>query len=432
MIERARRRAGTPRSTAARIGGVAVAMVLVAEGAVWVLAPRGELPEPSPVAASGLLAPGELGRARDFRDGQRWLGFAALGAQGAVLLAAGFGRPHGARRRLERLGARHPLLAAGAAGAAVATAAGLVALAPRLAAHERAVDAGISVQSLGPWLWDAARATAIGALLAAGGAALLLALVRRFPRWWWAPAAGAVVGLAVLFTWVAPVLLAPVFNRFEPLPEDSPARADVLELAREAGVDVGEVLSVDASRRVSSLNAYVDGLGSTKRVVLYDNLVDEADRPELRSVVAHELGHVAGGDIPRGIAYVALVAPLGLAFTSQLGRALARRAGVEPAGPAAVPAYLFALSLAAFVLGVPGNQLSRDVEARADAYALELTGDPQALVDLQVRLARENLSDPDPPGLATALLATHPPTVERVGAALAYGEDRGRAVRLPR
>jgi len=407
-------------------------MVLVAEGAVWLLAPRAAVSEPLPISEGELLSQAELDRAHAFRDGQRWLGLAVLGAQGAVLLTMALGHPAGARRRLERTGERRPLAAAALAGAGIAVAASVATLPPRLVAHERAVDAGISVQSLGPWLWDAGRAAAISAALVAAGAALLLALVRRFPRSWWAPGAFAVVGIVVLFTWVAPVLLAPVFNRFEPLPEGGRARADVLALADEAGIEVGEVLSVDASRRVSSLNAYIDGLGSTKRVVLYDNLVADADRPELKSVVAHELGHVAGEDIPRGIAYVALVAPLGLLFSAELGRALAQRRGVEATSAAAVPAFLFAISLAALVLGVPGNQLSRKVEARADHYALELTGEPQALVDLQLRLARENLADPDPPALAHGLLGTHPSTVERVGAALAYADERGLAAELPR
>ena len=115
-------------------------------------------------------------------------------------------------------------------------------------------------------------------------------------------------------------------------------------------------------------------------------------------MVAHELGHVAHDDIPRGLAFVAIVAPLGLLFARELGGALARRAGADPATPAALPAYPLALSLAVLVLSVPGNQLSREVEASADAFALELTDDPQALIDLQLRLAETNLSDPDPPG----------------------------------
>ena len=216
------------------------------------------------------------------------------------------------------------------------------------------------------------------------------------------------------------MVLAPIFNKFEALPEGSRARADVLELGREAGVDIGEVYRIDASRRGTSLNAYVDGIGSSKRVVLYDNLLRTAERPELRSVVAHELGHVAHDDIRRGLPYVAIVAPLGLLFARELALAIARRRGVDPASPAAVPIYLLALTLAAFVLNLPGNQLSRQVEATADQFALELTHDPQALIALQVELARTNLSDPDPPGWYATLLGTHPTTVRRIGAALAY------------
>ena len=201
-------------------------------------------------------------------------------------------------------------------------------------------------------------------------------------------------------------VLAPIFNRFEPLPEGSRTRAEVLALGERAGVDIGEVYRVDASRRVTSLNAYVGGLGPTKRVVLYDNLLAEADREEVASVVAHELGHVAHDDLPRGIAYILIVAPLVMLFTRELGTALARRAGAGESTPAAIPAYLFALSLAALILGVPGNQLSRKVEASADAFALGLTRDPEALIDLQLRLARTNLSDPDPPGLYATLFAT--------------------------
>ena len=409
-----------PRSVPARVGVAAVAMVLVAELAVWLLSPRDRPPNPVAVAESDYFDGVELERARDFREGQRWLLLAGLAAEGGVLLLIAVGRPAPVRRGLARLAAR-PLAGAACAGAGVALIAAAATLPTRLAAHERAVDVGLSSQSLGPWLWDFLRSTAIIAALAAGGAALLLALVRRFPRRWWLPGAAAATLLAAVFTWVAPVVLSPIFNRFDPLPPDSRLRADVLELGRRAGVEIGEVYRVDASRRVTALNAYVDGLGPTKRVVLYDNLVDEAEAAELESVVAHELAHVAHDDIPRGLAFVAIVAPLGLLFVRELGTALARRGGAQPSVPAAIPAYLFALGLAALILGVPGNQLSRQVEASADGFALELTDDPGALIDLQVRLARANLADPDPPQWVTALLGTHPPTVERIGAAQAYG-----------
>ena len=414
---------GKRRSTALRLGGAAVAMLVVAEAAVWLLSPRDEPPPPVSVAENRYFSAAEIERAQDYQSGQRALGLAGIALEGALLLAVALGRPAPVARWLDRLG-RRPIAGAAAAGALLATLTQLVTLPVRLAAHERAVDVGLSSQSLGSWLWDFVRAAAIGIAMAAVGAMLLLALVRRFPRRWWIPGAAAVTVLAVLFAWIAPVLLAPIFNKFEPLPEGSRARADVLELGREAGVDIGEVYRVDASRRVTALNAYVNGIGPTKRVVVYDNLLEGAARPELRSVVAHELGHVAHDDIPRGIAYVAIVTPLGLLFARELALALLRRRGINPGSPAALPAYLLVLSLTAFVLGIPGNQLSRKVEASADDFALDLTHAPQALIDLQVKLTETNVSDPDPPGWTQALFGTHPTTMERIGAALAYERER--------
>jgi Zn-dependent protease with chaperone function len=414
-----------PRSTAARIGGAAVAMVLVAEAAVWLLGPRDEPPEPVPVAADDYFGQRAIERATDYRDGQRWLMYAGLAIEGALLLTLAIGRPAPVRRALARLSSR-PLLGAAAAGGGVSLLVTAATLPTGLIAHERAVDVGISTQSLGSWLWDVARSAAIGAAITAAGALFLMALVRRFPRGWWVPGSVAVAGLAVVFVWIAPVVLAPIFNRFTPLGERSRARAEVLQLGRRAGVQIGNVYRVDASRRVRSLNAYVDGIGSTKRVVLYDNLLTEAERPVLRAVVAHELGHVAHDDIPRGIAFIAIVAPLGLVFSRELGGALVRRAGVDPGAPAAVPAYLLAIGLAALILNVPGNQLSREVEASADQFSLELTHDPRGMIELQRELALTNVADPDPPAVPSFLFATHPSTVERIGAALAYErEHRG-------
>jgi STE24 endopeptidase len=406
-------------NTAARVGLAAVAVVAAAEVAVWLLRPKEDPIEPVSVSESDHFTPQQLERARDYRSGQRRLALAAIGAEGAVLLVLALGRPAPARRALERLGGR-PVLGAAAAGAGIALVVQAASLAPRLAAHERAVDFGLSSQSLGPWLWDVARGAAIGAALTALGAALLVALIRRFPVRWWIPGSAAVVAITALMVWVAPVLLNPIFNRFDALPSDSRLRAEILELANRAGVEVGDVYRVDASRRTTTLNAYVDGLGSTRRVVLYDNLIEGTERPELRSVVAHELGHVANDDIPRGIGFVALVAAFGLLLARELSTPLTRRAGAPAGTPAAPPAYFLGIAVASFVLTVAGNQLSRKVEARADEFALELTGDPRALIDLQERLATANLSDPDPPAAFEFLFGTHPSTVDRIGAAVAY------------
>jgi STE24 endopeptidase len=399
-------------------------MVLVAEAAVWLLSPRDEPPDPVPVAESDYFSSAELDRAHDFRDPQRWLGLAGLAVEGAVLLAVAFGHPAPLRRTLERLGSR-PLRGAAVAGISVALLTTVAAIPLGVISHERAVDAGLSTQSLDSWFWDLARSAGITAVLTGGATALLLYLVRRFPRRWWIPGSVLTTGLAAVFIWIAPVVLAPIFNKFEPLPESSRARAEVLQLADEAGVDVGQVYRVDASRRTTSLNAFVDGIGSTKRVVLYDNLLEQAHEPELRSVVAHELGHVAHHDVPRGIVFVAIVAPFGLLFARELSLAIAGRRGVSPTAPVSVPIYMLALTVTSIVLNVPGNQLSRNIEANADNFALELTDDPQALIDLQVQLARTNIGDPDPPGWSSILFGTHPSTVDRIGAALRFEDENG-------
>src|SRR5262249_15524378 len=136
--------------------------------------------------------------------------------------------------------------------------------------HHRAVDVGLSTQDWGPWLGDVAKSTGIGAVFAGAGAGAAGALIRRLPPTWWAAGSAVVVGFATAMLYLGPVVLDPIFNRFTALPAGH-TRDDVLALAREAGVDVGQVYEVDASRRTTASNAYVSGLGRTKRVVLYDN-----------------------------------------------------------------------------------------------------------------------------------------------------------------
>jgi STE24 endopeptidase len=400
-----------------RLGATAIAALIVAEGAAWVLRPR-DVIDPVEVDEHAYFSDQEIERAQDYRSGQRLLLVGSLAAQGVVLVVLVAGRPAAARRLVERAGER-PVLGGAAAAAGLFAAVSVAALPFEIASHERAVDVGLSVQDLGGWAADWAKATVISGVIAAAVGTGALALIRRFGARWWLPGSAAVVGIGALFTWLAPVVLAPLFNDFDKLPPGQ-ARSDVLELADRAGVDVGEVYSVDASRRSTSLNAYVGGLGETKRVVLYDNLLESANRDERRSVVAHELGHVKGRDLGRGLLFVAISTPLALLFAYGFAGALTRRNGAEPGSPAFLPALAVSLAVTSFAVGVAGNQLSRAVEARADTFSLELTDDPQALIDLQKRLAERNLSDPDPPGVVQFLLGSHPTTVERIGEAEAW------------
>jgi STE24 endopeptidase len=361
---------------------------------------------PVDVAPRDYFSEAQLGKARDFRRGQLWL----LGARTAVelgLLVLVVRRPP---RRL--LDAPRPVLAGAAAAAALAAGVTVATLPIAAAARERGRAVGLVTQGWGGWAGDVAKGLAIEAALAGAGGALLVVAVRRRGRRWWIPGAAGVVAFGVLGATVAPVVLDPVFNRFTPLPAGE-LRRDVLALAERADVRVGEVYEVDASRRTTAANAYVTGLGPTKRVVLYDTLLRDFTPAEVRLVVAHELAHQHFGDVPRGLLFLALVAPLGMLAVARAGERLA------PPGPGTVPAVALSVALLAPALTAISNQLSRAVETRADRFAIELTGDPGAQVGFQRRIAVQNVADPDPPAAVRLLLGTHPTTMERIGQALA-------------
>lgn len=402
-----------------RLSVAIVAAVVVAEVAVFLLRPRDRGPEPVAVEPRAYFTSAQLEKADRFRNGQLILYGVRLAIELGVLVVI-VRRPP--RRLLRRY--RHPVLAGAAAGAALSVAIGLAPLPVRAIARERAKDVGLVTQSFPGWLGDVARSEAIGAALAGAGGAVLIVALRRFGRRWWIPGAGVVVAFGVIFTYAGPIVLDPVFNRFEPLPAGQ-TRTDVLNLARRAGVDVGEVYAMDASRRTTAANAYVAGLGGTKRVVLYDTLLEGFRPEEVRLVVAHELGHVRHRDLRNGLIYLAIVAPFGTLAAARLAERFSPE-GTAQATPAALPAVALSLALLTPAITAISNQLSRDVEARADAFALRLTDEPRALIDFQRRIAIRNVSDPTPPRLVHALLGTHPTTLERIGMAEALEGSRAR------
>jgi STE24 endopeptidase len=354
-----------------------------------------------------------LERATAFRSGQLWLYGARTLVELGVLIVAVRVAPRTGRR---------PVLTGAATAVAISLTATVAVLPLRAASRQRAIDVGLVTQSWGGWAGDVAKSAGISTLFAAGGGAVLVLGLRRFGRNWWAPGAAFVAGFALIFTYLGPIVLDPVFNKFTPLPAGA-TRDDVLELARRAGVDVGEVYEIDASRRTTAANAYVTGVGHTKRVVLYDTLLKEFTPAETRLVIAHELGHVHHRDVPKGLLWLALVAPFGTLVVARASEKLTRY------GRTPVPAVFLTLTVTAAAITTISNQLSRDVERRADAFALELTGEPEAMVGFERRITLQNVGDPDPPRWQTALLSTHPPTMERIGQALAAspGSPAGRA-----
>jgi STE24 endopeptidase len=378
-----------------------------AEVGVRLLSPRAPAEDSAPIDVGSYFKPDEIRRGKRFARPQLALGLARSATELAVLAALARRVPAGRAARPIRSGA---VAGAGLTIALMAPALPLAALARR-----RAMKVGLVTQSWPGWGEDLAKSAAIQASMAAAAGGAAVGVTRRYPRTWWLPAAAGSVLVGAVFAALAPVVLDPIFNRFTALPEGQ-TRADVLELARAAGVMVGEVYSVDASRRGTAANAYVTGLGLTKRVVLFDTLLDRYSRDEIRLVVAHELAHVRYRDVPRGVLYAALVAPAAALAVQHVSWALSPERGT----PDSLPALALAMALVSLPVGLVGNRLSRAVERQADAFALKLAGVPEAFVSFERRIALQNVVDVDPPRWVTALLSTHPPTAERIGAAVAF------------
>src|SRR3954469_20835080 len=312
---------------------LAVGIAVVAAGAAtFALRPRSELIQPAPVAATDYFSASQLDRIHDYTGTQRLLGLGGLALSAGTLALIALRPPRRVRRALER-GRRRPILGAAAAGGALSLVLVVVDLPLGAVAEQRARDFGLSTQDWGGWLGDVAKSAGIAVVFAALGGAVLMGLVRRFPRSWGGAGALLVVGFSAVFVSYSPVLIDPLFNKFTAL-ENSPLRSEILALAHKDGIDVGQVYKIDASRRTTGANAYVNGIGHTKRVVLYDNLLNDFSPDEVRSVVAHELGHVKHRDVPRGLLWLAIVAPAGMLVIQRLTERLAPGEGAAGAGGA--------------------------------------------------------------------------------------------------
>jgi STE24 endopeptidase len=390
----------------------ALAAAAAAETARRVLAPRAPVLDPVRVDVQTYFSTDEIARGRRYARPQMALGLTRSLVDAAALVSLVRRPPAALRRTWPK-----PVAGGAATAAGLSLALSLPTLPLRVISRRRAMAVGLDTQSWDGWAGDVAKASAIQTAFAAAAGAAVLACTRRFPRYWWAPMGGGAVVFGAGLAALAPVVLDPIFNDFEPLPEGE-RRADVLALARDAGVTVGEVFSVDASRRTTAANAYVTGLGPTKRVVLFDTLLDRYSRDEIRLVVAHELAHVRHRDVRRGLVYAAIVAPAAALAVQRLSWELSPERGT----PATLPVVALAAMLITGPIGLIGNHLSRAMERRADHFALQLAGAPEAFVSFERTIALQNVADVDPPRWVSRLLATHPPTAERIGAAVAFAQ----------
>jgi STE24 endopeptidase len=293
--------------------------------------------------------------------------------------------------------------------------------------HERAW--GFSTQTVRGWASDRAKGVGIGVVLTALPMLGLIGAAHAFPSWWPVVAAVGAALLVFVLSFLAPVLLEPVFNKFAPLRDEALAR-DLRDLAERAGVPVRDVLVADASRRTKKHNAYVSGIGKTRRVVLWDTLLARGEPGEIRLVVAHELGH-------RRFRHVAIWTAITMAGTAVFVFALSAlfrwdgllaAIGADgPADPRVIPFVLLAGTLAELVVQPFVLAISRQWERDADRFSLDLTRDPEAYEATHRNLALSNLGDLAPPRAAYLFFFSHPSAPERLAAGRAWSsaQDRG-------
>lgn len=269
---------------------------------------------------------------------------------------------------------------------------------------------GFSTQSLGSWWLDFLKQAGLDLIISGVGVLLLFGAFRIWPRTWWIMGALFFSAWLIIQSVLWPIVIAPLFNHFEPV-QNLEVTSMVHELAEGAGLEVGEILVMDASQRTTKANAYFAGLGHTKRIVLYDTLLNQYSLDEVKAVIAHEIAHWQKGHIVKGI----LLGILG-SFIVWGGAYLVLRSGItgNHYPPMAWAVFLLFIVLASFVSNPLQSSISRQMEIEADQTSVLLTGDKTAAMRLQINLALRNRSDLSPPRFIEWFSYTHPSVLTRI------------------
>ena len=267
------------------------------------------------------------------------------------------------------------------------------------------------------WVTDFFKSQAIGALLLTILTAVVFQLIHWSPEQWslWVWGFMALFSLFMMF--ISPYVIEPLFNNYEPVTEEG-LEEEIRTMMEKAGLKVGTVLQMDASKRSRHSNAYFTGIGKVKRIVLYDTLIRQMSHGEIVAVLAHEIGHWKKGHVWKRLLWAETMALAGswVSFKLLAWPGLPGLLGLP--GDLSLPARMvllgFVASLVLFPLGPFSAWRSRCHEREADRFAAELTGRPQDLASAMVKLSVENLSNLFPHPFDAAFYYSHPPAVERV------------------
>lgn len=277
---------------------------------------------------------------------------------------------------------------------------------------------GFSTITFKLWLKDQIKTLLLSGLIMGIILAVFLELLYSLPRLWWLPAWVCFVLFQLLLTWLYPKVIAPLFNKFETI-EDETLKKSIGELLERAGFHLTGLFKMDASTRSRHSNAYFTGIGKFKRIVLFDTLINTHTPEEITAVLAHELGHLKKGHVRKQLAASVVLSLVVLFVVAKLlaWTALYMTFGFQSIIPFA---GLFLIT----IIGKPftfffipiGSMISRRYERQADAYARELTGSTVPLARALKRLAKDNLANLHPHPLYAWFYYSHPPLAQRIEA----------------
>lgn len=299
----------------------------------------------------------------------------------------------------------------------------------RVAGYNLSKSYGISTQPVLDWLRDKLVGFGIGYLTMLAVSAVAFWIISRGGRWWlklWLLS----VPFTLFMMYVQPVVIDPLYNQFTTLSNPS-LEHKILDLAAKADIPAHRVYEVDMSAKTNAMNAYVNGIGSSLRIVLWDTTLKQLNEPEILLIMAHEMGHYvkhhlewsAVGAIGSSLALLAI----GGALYKVIVRNRGSKWGIRSmADMAALPLVLLILSMISFVTLPVSNAISRNAEASADRYAMELIGSAEGSISMNQKMSVVVLSDVNPPLLVKWFRSDHPSDMERIIDAERFERSRGK------
>jgi len=293
---------------------------------------------------------------------------------------------------------------------------------------------GLSNLTLGKWLQDSLVTLGVSGVVGVLVAIGLYGCIRRFPRRWWLAATACLVPFTLFGVLVQPLWIAPLYNDFGPM-QDKALEARILDLAARSGIEDSRVFEVDKSVETKQVNAYVTGFLASKRIVLWDTLLERLDEDEVLFVMAHEMGHYVLNHVLIGVAFGTLLSGLGLWLLQRIlpwaFRRFGPRIGVDRVNDvASLPLVLLLITLGSLLVRPLPLAFSRHIEHEADRFALELTRDNRAAATAFVELQQTNLSMPRPGPWYVWWRGSHPSLGDRIDFANGYRPwARGESLR---